>query len=202
MRTYLQLEGKLGPRHRPQEQSQVLPNTKMHVQQTTTLKTEKRKTKVLVKKIQGELIAQPLPVTTTTNPPTTLSMTTTPTVTVSAPIMATTAAQTMPVMQQILEMIPVTMHNIAKGKHEKPQPELNSLIPPPMEDAAEAPVFKVREDTPWPNTEPVDSNLFEAKADWPISPSPTPTFRAVSSVPIVKTEAPHTTVIPKAIIKP
>ena len=37
-----------------------------------------------------------------------------------------------------------------------------------------APTFQVREDTPWPNTVPASTNLFKARADWPIPPMQTP----------------------------
>ena len=45
--------------------------------------------------------------------------------------------------------------------------------------------LQTREDTPWPNTVPVSTNLFEARASWPIPPAETPTV-----VKMEKTEAP------------
>ena len=45
--------------------------------------------------------------------------------------------------------------------------------------------LQTREDTPWPNTMPASTNLFEARASWPIPPTETPTV-----VMMEKTEVP------------
>ena len=93
------------------------------------------------------LVAQPLHTTLTSAPDTKVTMApATIRLTVPTPMTATTTTspQTMPVTQTITETIPITLHNLAKGKFDavgKPQPELNSLIPLPLEDAPKAPVF-------------------------------------------------------------
>ena len=94
------------------------------------------------------LIAQPVHTTLTSAPDTKVTVASaTLTLTVLTPVTATTttSTQTMPMTQTITETIPITLHNLTKGKFDavgKPQPELNSLIPPVLEDVPQAPVFK------------------------------------------------------------
>ena len=125
------------------------------------------------------LIAQPVKAAPTSNETLTVPIATAGITGMPAaptPTVATTASQTMP-MISVVETIPITMHSLAKKSEttpiEKPLLDLNPSIPSPVDDVPNVPVFKVREDTPWPNTEPIDTNLFEARADWPIPPSPT-----------------------------
>ena len=183
MRTYLLLVGQLGPRHRsqmqtqPQMQVQFMTNTPPQNFNTKT-KKEKRKIKVPARrKYNVRLIAQQVKAASTSTETLTVPI---PTVAITAmpaaptPTVATIATQTMP-MISVMETIPITMHSIAKKKFETTPTEkslldLNPSIPPPVEDVPNVPVFKVREDTPWPNTEPIDTNLFEARADWAIPP--------------------------------
>ena len=95
------------------------------------------------------LITQPVHTTQTSAPNTKVTMAPAPlTTTVPTPVTATTTTSTqiMPVTQTITETIPVTLHNLAKGKFNavgKPQPELNSLIPPPLEVVPQALVFQL-----------------------------------------------------------
>ena len=54
-------------------------------------------------------------------------------------------------------------------------PSIHNSNPPQLEDVPNAPTFQVREDIPWPYTEPAPINLFEARAGWLILPTPAPT---------------------------
>ena len=149
------------------------------------------------KKVQVWVIAQHIPTTPSpTAPVKSIPIATTPTV-------ATTSTQ-MPVVKSAATSILVAMYNLAKGKFnevpyqtERPQSEINPSIqnsnPPPLEVVPNPPTFQVREDTPWPNTEPASTNLFVARADWPIPHTPGPT----------KTEVPpQTAVITCAMVMP
>ena len=51
--------------------------------------------------------------------------------------------------------------------------------------------------------EPTNMNLFGARADWPIPPSPTPTVRAATPAQVKpgKPEVPHVAAIPRAMTK-
>ena len=79
--------------------------------------------------------------------------------------------------------ISVTVYNLAQGKFEgmpyptgKPQEEEGPSTPscsnPQERQQPEAAVIattpKNRENTPWPNTMPASTNLFNARASWPI----------------------------------
>ena len=63
-----------------------------------------------------------------------------------------------------------------------------------------------RDDTPWPNTMPAYTNLFIARASWPISPYmdevPTPTFvkteKTEEMTPPRQTALPHTLILNKS----
>ena len=144
-------------------------------------------------KVRG--IAQPIP--TTPMPTTPVNLTPN----ISTATVATTSTQT-PVVKSTATSIPVMMYNLAKGKFdgvpyptERPQaeeiPSVNNSNLPLLEAIPNTHTLQVREDTPWPNTESVSTNLFETRADWPIPPSPEPT----------KTEVPlRITVIPLVMV--
>ena len=101
------------------------------------------------------------------------------------------------------------MYNLAQGKFEgipypvgRPQVEENPSAPncnPPQPEAAHnAPTFQVREDTPWHNTMPASTNLFEARADWPIPPMLAPTVKVEKTeIPPRVAAIPHAMVLPK-----
>ena len=100
------------------------------------------------------LIPQPVHTTLPSAPNTKVTMapaTLTPAAATPMTATTTTSTKTMPVTQTITDTIPITLHNLAKGKYDavgKSQPELNSLIPPPLEDAPQSPVFFKLEKTP------------------------------------------------------
>ena len=84
----------------------------------------------------------------------------------------------------------------------RPQVEENPFAPncsPPQPDVIpNAPTFQVREDTLWPKTVPASTNLFNARADWPIPPMQTPTMKVEKAeVPPRVAEIPHAMVLPK-----
>ena len=103
--------------------------------------------------------------------------------------------------------IPVTVYNLAQGKFEgipyptgRPQVEENPSSPscsmPQQRQQPEAvpnvTTFQVREDTPWHNTMQTSTNLFEARANWPLPPTETPTDKVgKAEVPPRVTAIPH-----------
>ena len=110
--------------------------------------------------------------------------------------------------------IPVTVYNLAQGKFEgipyftgKPQEERGPSIPscnnpherqqPKAAVTATAP--QNREGTPWPNTMPASTNLFDARASWPNPPTEAPTFvkteDAEKKIPLRLAAIPHTLVL-------
>ena len=117
------------------------------------------------------------------------------------PTVATSTTTTqMPVVKSAATSIPVTVYNLVQGKFEgipyptgSSQVEENPSVPscntPQQRQHPEAtPIvttLKTREDTPWPNTVPASTNLFEARAYWPNPPAETPTV-----VKMEKTEVP------------
>ena len=149
---------------------------------------KKRRTRVSVKRrYKARVIAQPLPTTPTTSAP--MNPISTPRVAMS------TASTQMPMVKSTATSILVTVNNLAQGKFKgipyptgRPQveenPSTHNCYPPQAEATPNAPTFQVTEDTPWPNTVPASTNLFEARADWPISPMQTP------NVKVEKTEVP------------
>ena len=55
---------------------------------------------------------------------------------------------------------------------------------------------QVREETPWPNTMSASTNLFEARANWPLPPTETPAV-----IKMEKTDAPpNVATIPCAMV--
>ena len=159
----------------------------------------KRRTRVPAKRrCKVRMIAQPIP--TTPTPTTTVNSTpTVPTPPVS------TSSTNMPVEKSAAASIPVMVHNLAKEKFDEvpypseiPQVEENPSIhnsnPPPLEAITNT---QVREDTPWTNTIPASTNLFEVKAGWPVPPTPAP------SVKVENTETPpQIAVIPHGMVRP
>ena len=74
-------------------------------------------------------------------------------------------------------------------------PNCNPLQP---EATPNAPTFQVGEDTPWSNTMPAFTNLFKARADWPIPSMPAPTMKVEKmEVPPQIAAIPHAMVLPK-----
>ena len=188
MKTYLELEGKFGPKPRPQPQTQSQPHTSTPPPNNNPLSrkapgpkmSEKKRTRVPTKRYK-RVIAQPIPTTPTPTAPANLIPT------VPTPTVATTSTQ-MSMVKSAAMSILVTVYNLAKGKFdgvpcptEGPQAEENPSAPncnaPQSEAAPNVPTFQVREDIPWPNTIPASTNLFEARADWPIPPMPAPTVK-------------------------
>ena len=121
-----------------------------------------------------------------------------------------TATTQMPVVKSAATSIPVTVYNLVQGKFEgipyptgRPQVEENPSVPScstskqrqQPETTPNVTTFQVREDTPWPNTMPDSTNLFEARANWPIPPTETP------AVKMEKTEVPpRVAAIPHAMV--
>ena len=200
MKAYLELEGKLGPKPRPQPQTrpqQSQPtnpatNKHQHPPQNTNPMTgkapgpktnDKRRTMLAKRRYKVRVIAQPIPTIPT---PTTPINSTAP-----SPTVATTSTQ-MPVVRSTAEYIPVMVYQLATGKfpevpyptarpQNKGHPSVQIPNPPPLEDIPNAPV---RQGTTWPSTGSASKNLFETRKDWPTPSTPTPT--PASSV---KTEA-------------
>ena len=96
----------------------------------------------------------------------------------------------MPMAKSAATLTPVTVYNLAQGKFEgilypteKPQEEEGPSAPrcknPQGKQQPEAPVTTTapqnREDTPWSITVPAFTNLFNARASWPIPPTRAPT---------------------------
>ena len=182
MRTCLELEGKLDPKSRPQPQIQLQPSTSAPPQnnnpmtrkaQGPKMNGKKRRARVPAKRrYKVRVIAQPIPTTPIPTAPVNL------TPTVPTPTVATTSTQT-PVVKYAAASILVMVYNLAKGKFDgvpyptgRPQtekdPSIHNSNPPQLEAIPNAPTFQVREDTPWPDTVPASTNLFKARANWPI----------------------------------
>ena len=152
MKTYLELEGKLGPKPKQQPQSQqnqprpTQPSTNPVVRRGTKI-SDKRRKLIPTGRYKVWVVAKPIQVPT--------------------PKASNTTMQTP-------ETIPITVMNLAKGKfqfQENP-PQGGSSAgnnPPPLED------IPMRAGTPWPGAGSASENLFESRKDWPIPPGPTST---------------------------
>ena len=174
MKTYLELQGKLCL----QPQSQPCTNTLSHDKNSLPQKilvpkmTEKKKrAKTPVKRsFKVRVIAQPMP----TNP--TLPVNLTPPPEPNPTVVNTTVITKMTVTKSAATSIPVTVYNLAQGKAEgvpyptgKPQEEegpsaYSSNNPQERqqpETGATATAPQNRDDTPWPNTMPASTNLFD-----------------------------------------
>ena len=117
----------------------------------------------------------------------------------------------MPVVKSAATSLPVTVYNLVQGKFEgipcptgRPQEEENPSahscnLSQQRQQPEAAPTVtnpQTREDTRGPNIMPVSTNLFEARASWPIPPSETPTV-----VKVEKTEVPpRVAAIPHALV--
>ena len=164
MKTYLELEEKLGPKPRLQpqihlqqvqpQQSQpqpTQPSTNPMIRKAPGPKAaDKRKRTVIAKRgYNVRVLAQPVPTTT----PTPVNST------VPTPTVATMSTQ-MPVIRSTATSIPVIIYKLATGQFvevpnltARPQnrrhPSTQSSNPPPLEGILNAPI---RQGTPWPNT--------------------------------------------------
>ena len=61
------------------------------------------------------------------------------------------------------------------------------------------PHVPVTEAIPWPSTGSTSENLFEARKDWPIPPTPTPTVK--TEAPPQVAAIPHAMVMPKQVVE-
>ena len=180
MRTYLELEVRLGPKSRSQPQTQLQPTQlqQIHVQQNQqrlaqpstnprvrkspapNVNDKRRKTMIAKRRYKLRVLTQPTP--------------STPTSTAPAPTVATVSTQTL-MVGSTAESILVTIHKLATGQFaEVPCPTIKSISdnPPPLEDIPSAPV---RQGTPWPNAGSASENLFETRKDWPFPHTPVST---------------------------
>ena len=99
--------------------------------------------------------------------------------------MATTQMPVAKLTTMAATSIPVNVSNLAQGKFEgipyptgKPQeegPSAPSCNTPQEKHQPETAAPQNREDTPWPNTMPASTNLFDVSASWPIPPTEAPT---------------------------
>ena len=104
-------------------------------------------------------------------------------------VVTSTATTQMQVVKSTATSIPVTVYNLVQGKFKgipyptgRPQVEENPSTPscnmPQQRQQPEATpavtTLQTRVDTPWPNTVPGSTNLFEARASWPIPLAETP----------------------------
>ena len=150
--------------------------------------------------------AQPMP----TNPtlPTNLTLSTEPTLTV-ATTMVTTQMPVTRTAAATTTAIPVTVYNLAQGKfkgipyatkrlQEEEGPSTPSSINPLVEQQPKAAITATgpqkREDTPWPNTMPASTNLFDARAFWLIPLMEAPTA--------IKTEKAEDKILPRVAAIP
>ena len=199
MTSYLELEGTLDPKSRPQPQTQpqqtcmqpnqlgpAQPSTNPGVRKSPGPKTnvadKRRKTMIVKRRYKLRVLTQPTPSTPTSTAPPTV-------ITVSTQI---------PMVRSIAESIPVTIHKLATGQFVKvPCPTTRSINDnlKPLEDIPSAPV---RQGTLWTNAGLASENLFKTRKDWPIPPSPVPT-----PAPTTKTEEqPKISAIPHAMTMP
>ena len=209
MKTYLELEGKLGPKPRPQPQIQSQPCTNTPPQNNNPLarkapgpkmNEKKKRTRVPAKRrYKVRVIVQPLP----TAPSTSAPVHPIPTSTVAT----SNASTQMSVGELAATSILVMVYNLAQGKFKRiPYPaersQKNPSVPScnttQLEATPSAPTFQVREDTLWPNTVSASINLYKARADWPIPPMPAPTVKAEKTEVLPQVSAiPHAMVLPK-----
>ena len=191
MKTYLELEGKLGPQPQLQPCTSTFLPDKISVSQKTLVPKKagkKNRAKTPMKRrFKVRVIAQPMP----TNP--TLSVNPNLPAESNPTVVNNTVKIQMPVAKSAAmaaTSIPVTVYNLLQGKFEgipyptgKPQEEEGPSAPscnnsqekqqPEAAVTATAPLN--REDPPWPNTMPTSTKLFDARASWPIPPTEGPT---------------------------
>ena len=173
MRTYLELEGRLGPKSQTQTQTQLQPtqSQQVHMQQSqerlaqpsTNPRVRKspapkvndkiRKTVLAKRRYKVRLLTQPMPSTPTSTAPT--------------PMVVTVSTQT-PMVRSTAQSIPVTINKLATGQFaDILHPTTRSINdnPSPLEDIPSAQCrFSIRD-------------LFKTRKDWsiPLNPVPTPT---------------------------
>ena len=128
MKTYLELEGKLGPKPRSQAQTQLQPSTSAPSQNNNSLTRKTPGPKMAEKKRRTRVpevrvIVQPIPTTPTTSMP--MNPISNPTVTTS-----TTSTQ-MPMVKSAVVSIQVTVYNLAQGKF-KGRLQVEESPSPPM----------------------------------------------------------------------
>ena len=177
MRTYLELEGKGNQPHT----NVSSPNKNSLPRKAPTPKKaeKKRRAKAPAKRrFKVRVIAQPMPANPTLPVNPILPAERTPTATTS------TATTQMPVSRSAATSIPVTVYNLAQGKFKgipnpttgfqegegPPTPSFNNPQEQQPEATPTVTTLQTREDTPWPNTMPASTNLFETRTSWPIPP--------------------------------
>ena len=183
MKTYLELEGKLGTQPQLQSCTSTYSPDKSPMPWKTPVpkKAEKKKrTKALVKRgFKVRVIVQPLPV----NPA--LSADPAPTV-VTTTVTSTQTSVTKPATATAKSnLIPVTVYSLGQGtfkeishparksqEEEGPSTPSSNNHPKVQQPEATttATALHTSEDTPWPNTMPTSTNLFVERASWPIHP--------------------------------
>ena len=151
---------------------------------------KKRRTKAPVKRrFKMRVIAQPMPTNLTLPMSSILPAEPSPMVNTS------TATTPKPVTSSAATSIPVTVYNLAQVNFKG--------IPNPQEQQPEATptvtTLQTREDTPWSNTMPASTKLFNAKKSWPIPPTDTPAVVKMekTEVPPRVAAIPHTLVMNK-----
>ena len=194
MKTYLELEGKLGN----QSCNNIfLPNKNSSPRKTPVPKKaeKKKRAKAPVKRrFKVRMVAQPMLTNPTLPNNPTLPAEPTPTVVTSMVTTQTPLAKSAVVTAT---SIPISVYHLAQGKFKgipcptrmfkegegSSAPSCNN----PQEDQQpEAAVTAIapqnRENAPWPNTMPASTNLFDARAPWPILPTETPTVIKMEKV--------------------
>ena len=206
MKTYLELEGKLGTQQQPCT-STYSPKKISSLQKTPVPKKAENKKRAKAptkRRFKVRLIEQPLPIN-----PTPMVVTIMVTLTQMSAVKPTaTTANPTPV--------PVTLYNLAQTRiQEIPNPTMRSFQEeedpsiPNGDDptkaqhpkpTATATTPQTREDTPWPNTMPASTNLFATRASWPIPPSETSTLIFIKMEKVEERTPPKITAIPHMMI--
>ena len=179
MKMYLELEGKLGPKPRPQLQTQLQPtlpqpSTSAHPQNNNPMTrkalrpkiSDKRRRTMLTKRsYKVRVIAKPIP---TTPSPTTPVNSTAPT-----PTIATASTQTPMVNSAAMSILVTVWQKESSVKfltqQEDPKPkESLPFITPTHNHLHTYSMSQSEKPPPWPSTGSASKNLFEARIDWPI----------------------------------
>ena len=212
MKTYLELESKLGTQPQLCTSTYLLDNNSLLWKTPVPNKAEKKKrAKTPIKRrFKVRLIEQSLPLNPTLpiNPTTTAVTTTVTSTQMSAVKPTATTANPTP--------IPVIVYNLAQSKIQeihnpqirKYQGEEGHFTPngdnpseaqqPDATTTVTAPQTRV--DTPWPNTMPASINLFVARASWPIPPSETSTLIFVKMEKAEERTLPKIAIIPHVMV--
>ena len=209
MKTYLELEGKLGN----QPCTNIFLSNKYFLPRKIPIPkmAEKKRVKAPVRRrFNVRVIAQPMPANPTLPYNPTLPAEPTPTVVTS---MVTTQTPVAISAATTATSTSVTVYNLVQGKfkgipcptrkfQEGEGPSSPSCNKPQEEQQPEAAVTarapQKREDTPWPNTMPASTNLFDVRPSWPIPPTEAPTVikneKAEEKIP------PRIAAIPKILV--